>query len=63
MTSDPIFLFISHASKEQRAARNIKNTLDGFRIDGFVAHEDIRGGEEWMTTLFEGIKSCAASTL
>ena len=40
-------LFISHLSKDRVAASNLKQCLQGYGIDCFVAHEDITPSKEW----------------
>lgn len=40
-------LFISHLSEYKVSASNLKECLQNFGIDGFVAHEDITPTKEW----------------
>lgn len=40
-------LFISHLSEYKESASNLKECLQNFGIDGFVAHEDITPSKEW----------------
>ncbi|WP_177172087.1 toll/interleukin-1 receptor domain-containing protein [Prevotella sp. khp7] len=40
-------LFISHLSEHKESASNLKECLQNFGIDGFVAHEDITPSKEW----------------
>ena len=40
-------LFISHLSENKSAASNLKQCLQGYGIDCFVAHEDITPSKEW----------------
>ena len=40
-------LFISHLSDNKESASNLKECLQNFGIDGFVAHEDITPSKEW----------------
>ena len=40
-------LFISHLSECKESASNLKECLQNFGIDGFVAHEDITPSKEW----------------
>lgn len=40
-------LFISHLSENKESASNLKECLQNFGIDGFVAHEDITPTKEW----------------
>lgn len=41
-------LFISHLSKYKVAASNLKQCLQSYGIDCFVAHEDITPSKEWQ---------------
>lgn len=40
-------LFISHLSEYKESASNLKECLQNYGIDGFVAHEDITPSKEW----------------
>ena len=40
-------LFISHLSEYKVSASNLKDCLQSFGVDGFVAHEDITPSKEW----------------
>lgn len=40
-------LFISHLSEFKESASNLKECLQNYGIDGFVAHEDIAPSKEW----------------
>ena len=40
-------LFISHLSECKKSASNLKECLQNYGIDGFVAHEDITPSKEW----------------
>lgn len=40
-------LFISHLSEYKVSASNLKECLQNYGIDGFVAHEDITPSKEW----------------
>lgn len=40
-------LFISHLSEHKESASNLKDCLQNYGIDGFVAHEDITPSKEW----------------
>ena len=40
-------LFISHLSDYKVSASNLKECLQDYGIDGFVAHEDITPSKEW----------------
>ena len=53
-----MLIFISHAYKDKREASAIKSRLAKLGLDVFVAHEDIDGGTEWITSLRSNIKKC-----
>ena len=40
-------LFLSHLSECKKSASNLKECLQNYGIDGFVAHEDITPSKEW----------------
>jgi nucleoside 2-deoxyribosyltransferase len=50
--------FLSHAYVDREIAGELRKKLRDFRIDVFVAHDDIEGGEEWMNMLIREIKAC-----
>lgn len=44
-------LFISHISKDKNKATRLKECLELYAIDGFVAHEDIHPTLEWQNEI------------
>jgi hypothetical protein len=50
--------FLSHAYVDREIAGELRKKLRDFRIDVFVAHDDIDSGEEWMNMLIKEIKAC-----
>jgi hypothetical protein len=58
--SIPVSAFISHAYKERETAGKLRDELEDYHIQGFVAHDDIIGGEVWLNSLYREIKNCDA---
>lgn len=45
-------IFISYVTTESKLAGKIKETLDDYGFDTFLAHEDIQPTEVWMDTIY-----------
>ncbi len=58
MFPDEIDVFLSHADAERFIAGKIKEGLASYSINVFVAHDDIEGGDEWMSMLTDAIHEC-----
>lgn len=58
MTNSNLDTFLSHAHEDRIIARKLADELKNHSFDAFVAHEDIKLGDEWESTLFERIKKC-----
>jgi hypothetical protein len=54
----PIKIFLSHSSKEKELAGEVKEELEDYGFEVFLAHSDILGGENWSSTLVREIKEC-----
>jgi len=50
--------FLSHAHEDRLVARKLADELKKIAISAFVAHEDIKLGDEWESALLERIKNC-----
>lgn len=50
--------FLSHAAKEKEIAGKLKEKIQPYGIDVFVAHDDLEGATEWMSELHTEIKEC-----
>ena len=50
--------FLSHAAKEKEIAGKLKEKIQSYEIDAFVAHDDLEGATEWMSELHTEIKKC-----
>jgi hypothetical protein len=48
--------FISYSSYDKNYAANVKQILDRFGVDSFMAHEDIRTSHVWMNRIIEELK-------
>ncbi len=53
-------LFISHISENKTSAKNLKECLEKWGIQGFVAHEDIEPTKEWISVLYDALFSMDA---
>jgi hypothetical protein len=53
-------VFISHSSKDQRLAGQLKEALSELAIDGFVAHADIYPTREWQKEILQALETCEA---
>lgn len=58
MDFEPIKIFLSHSSKEKALAGKIKEQLEDYGFEVFLAHSDILGGENWSLSLVREIKRC-----
>ena len=58
MKTPAIEIFLSHADKDKKIAKKLADELSNYGMKIFVAHEDIKIGEKWETTLFNKIKEC-----
>jgi hypothetical protein len=58
MKTPAIEIFLSHADKDKKIAKKLADELSNYGMKIFVAHEDIKIGEKWETTLFDKIKEC-----
>jgi len=46
-------VFISYASSDKKIAHKIKEGLEGYGMDAFLAHDDIKPTEEWQKRILE----------
>ncbi len=53
-------LFLSHLSKNKKAALALKEELQNYGIDVFVAHEDIEPSREWVREIEKALSTCDA---
>ena len=53
-----IEIFLSHSDKDRKIAKKLADELSNYGMKIFVAHEDIKIGEKWESTLFGKIKEC-----
>jgi len=54
-------IFISystHSRRDKDTASAIKSHLEEFDMEVFLAHEDIRSGENWRKTMLKALESC-----
>ena len=53
-------VFITHLWEHRGDAVDLKTSLQGWGIDGFVAHRDINPGSEWIRVITAALHSCHA---
>jgi hypothetical protein len=53
-------LFLSHTAHHKQAVAEVKNHLQGYAVDGFVAHEDIEPMSEWVGEIEAALRRCDA---
>ena len=58
MANSNLDTFLSHAHADRVIARKLADELKNHAFDAFVAHEDIKLGDKWESTIFERIKKC-----
>lgn len=51
-------IFLSHAHADKIVARKLADELKKYDFDAFVAHDDIKLGDQWESTLLDRIKKC-----
>jgi len=57
MQSQNLKLFISHSSKQKDSANRLKETLLLYKIDCFVAHEDVKPTLEWQIEIEKALNT------
>ena len=58
MANSNLDTFLSHAHADRVIARKLADELKNYAFDAFVAHEDIKLGDDWESTILERIKKC-----
>lgn len=58
MANSNLDTFLSHAHDDRVIARKLADELKNYAFDAFVAHDDIKLGDEWESTILERIKKC-----
>ncbi|MCA9820457.1 MAG: toll/interleukin-1 receptor domain-containing protein [Nitrosarchaeum sp.] len=53
-----IKIFLSHSDKDKKIASDLKSKLSKHGLSVFLAHEDIDGGSDWVSKLYEEIQNC-----
>lgn len=53
-------LFMSHITADKVLISQIKEYLNQYGIDSFVAHEDIKPSKEWMDEIVKALDTCDA---
>ncbi len=46
-------VFISYSTTDKKIAKNVKDVLNEYRIEGFLAHEDIDVSQEWKNRIIQ----------
>ncbi len=55
--SSNVKIFLSHSDKDKKIAAELKSKLSQHGLSVFLAHEDIDGGSDWVSKLYEEIQS------
>ena len=55
--SSNVKIFLSHSDKDKKIAAELKSKLSKHGLSVFLAHEDISGGSDWMSRLYEEIQN------
>jgi hypothetical protein len=53
-------LFITHLAVHKGTADSLKDELEEWGLDGFVAHKDISPGREWVRVIIAALNTCDA---
>lgn len=56
---DPAKVFLSHATEDKELAGSLKRGLEEFKINVFLAHDDIPGTVEWKDRLISELETCS----
>lgn len=51
-------VFLSYSTGDKKTAGMIKEELEKFGLEVFLAHEDIEPSEEWQNAILNGLKGC-----
>ena len=52
-----IKIFLSHSDKDKKIASKLKSKLYKYGLSVFLAHEDIDGGSDWVSKLYNEIQN------
>ncbi len=55
--SSNVKVFLSHSDKDKKIAAELKSKLSKHGLSVFLAHEDIDGGSDWVSKLYEEIQN------
>ncbi len=55
--SSNVKVFLSHSDKDKKIASELKSKLSKHGLSVFLAHEDIDGGSDWVSKLYEEIQN------
>ena len=58
MAAGPLRAFISYSSKDKKLAGDVKETMEDYGVETFLAHEDIRPSAAWTTTIQTELRGC-----
>lgn len=56
---DTTKVFLSHATEDKKLAGDLKMRLEEFKINVFLAHDDIPGTVEWKDRLISELETCS----
>lgn len=54
----PIQAFLSYSSKDKEIAGQVKENLEKYGIEAFLAHEDIEVSEDWKEVIIKKLEDC-----
>ncbi|MGC5077158.1 toll/interleukin-1 receptor domain-containing protein [Agrococcus sp. DT81.2] len=58
--SDRLRVFMSHLTAQRDLVGDVGRILEGFGVDGFVAHDSIEPSKEWQDVIEAGLADCDA---
>lgn len=53
-----VSIFVSYSNKDRNIAGQIKESLENFGFDVFLAHEDIKPSTEWQERILKELRTC-----
>lgn len=56
-TNENLKAFISHSTNQKKSAHNLKESLKLYKIDCFVAHDDINPSEKWESEIIKALNT------
>lgn len=60
MADEPYLIFLSHKAEVRGQVQNLKEGLESYGVEAFVAHSDIYPGAEWQEEILEVLEDMDA---